>query len=71
MKCRGLVLTRSLPSLQSVQHRDRSTSMVSTRVFPALVPVRSLLKSALQCVAVGVGVLLAQCSMKRLMLVSM
>ena len=37
----GLVLTCSLPSLQSVQHRDRSTLMVSTRVFLALVPVSS------------------------------
>ena len=44
---------------------------VSTRVFLALVHVKSLTKSALHCVPAGVDVLLAQCLTKKLMRVSM
>ena len=58
-------------TLQSAQYRDRSTMTVSTHVFLAPVPVKSLTKSALHCVPAGVGVLLAQWLTKKLMHVSM
>ena len=70
-KSLAMSLYTYMQTLQSVQYRDRSTMTVSTRVFLAPVPVKSLTKSALHCVPEGVGVLLAQCLMKRLMLVSM
>ena len=59
-------------SLQSVQHRDRSTILVLPvmSVFPALEHVQTASLSAPWSVAVGVGVQLTQCLMKRLMLVS-
>ena len=44
---------------------------VSTRVFLALVHVKSLTKSALHCVPAGVVVLLEQCLTKKLMRVSL
>ena len=56
-------------SLQNARWREKSTLMVLTRVFLALAPVRNPPKSAPLIVTAGVGVLLAQCLMKRLMLV--
>ena len=60
-----------IPLLQIARQREKSTLMVLAHVFLALAPVRNPVKSAPWSVAVGVGVLLVQCLMKRLMLVSM
>lgn len=61
----------NIPFLQSASQREKSTLMVLAHVFLALAPVRNPVKSAPWSVAVGVGVLLVQCLMKKLMLVSM
>ena len=64
--------TYSNLSFQSVQQRDRSTLIsVKESVFPALVHVRNPTQFAPESAAVDVGVLLVQCLMNRLMLVSM
>ena len=47
--------------------REKSTLTVLTHVFLALAPTRNPPKSAPQSAAVGVGVLLEQCLIRRLL----
>ena len=71
LQCSTGLYTSPFLSFQSVQQRDKSTLIaVNESVFPALVHVKSPKYPASSCAAVDVGVLLVQCLMNRLTLVS-